>query len=192
MDKYQKQHVRTIIQVCKAHETGKPKNQRHAFRLAVLCVMTSAVESNLLNYASANVPKSVEYPHQPIPWEPDGLGHDHASMGLYQQQTGTAWTPAGYGRNMDQTTMDSPNGWGPPWQLMSARISTHKFIRALESRVPEWPHATSSHLGEVCQTVQGSAFPDRYAEQRRRAHRLVLTRYMTVRNPKRPKPNPKK
>ena len=176
MDQHQRQHVRAIISVAKAHEHQKPRGSRKGFRLAVLCAMTAMTEANLYVYASANVPTSVNYPHQPVIWEPDGLGHDHASIGMYQQQTGTKWALSG------TTTMTSDDGWGAPAVLMDPRESTHLFIRALERDVPDWPTATD--LGAVCQRVQGSAFPDRYEQQHRRAHFAVLAHFLTVRNPK--------
>jgi hypothetical protein len=180
MDKHQRQHVRTIISVAKAHEHQKPRGSRHAFRLSVLCAMTSMTEANLYVYASANVPASVHIEHQPVSWEPDGLGHDHASLGMYQQQTGTKWA------NTGTTTMTTEDGWGPPEVLMDPRQSTHLFIGALERKVPDWQ--TAPDLGVACQTVQGSAFPDRYEEQHHRAHFAVAAHYLTVRNPKESRP----
>lgn len=127
-------------------------------------------ESGARILASANVPKSQQYPHDLISWEPDGLGHDHASCGPLQQQTGYAYTPAGYGSAMNQTTMDSPNGWGTPAELMNATTAAAKFLDAL-ARVP-WQSMTN---WAAAQAVQGSAFADgsNYRAQDARAQQLV-------------------
>lgn len=145
---------------------------KRTFQNCRMALMTPRPESGLLNIASANVPESQKYPHDRLGWTSDGLGHDHASMGMYQQQTGYAWTPANGGapRNpatMQQSTMSTPNGWGTPEQLMRIRFQVHAF---LDQMGREWwgGHVATTFipithsLGERCQLVQGSAFPGRY------------------------------
>ena len=123
-------------------------------KLAAYVIVSAALaESGMQMYASANVPESVNYPHVKVDWSADGLGHDHASCGMLQQQTGYAWCPAGYGSAMNQTTMNSPNGWGTPAQLMDPVYSANKFLEVMETRSwqrqPAWVTA---------QDVQGSAY----------------------------------
>lgn len=124
-------------------------------KAAVIAIETALTESGMKMIASANVPESQKYPYEPLSWTADGLGHDHASMGMFQQQTGYAWTPAGYGQAMNQTTMDSPNGWGTPAELMNAQTSTAKFLDAL-SKV-NWQNMDN---WLAAQAVQRSAFAD--------------------------------
>jgi hypothetical protein len=154
---------------------------RQCARIALMVAMT---EANLSMYASANVPESQKFPHQPVPWTSDGLGHDHASMNMFQQQTGYKWTPANHGvavtnATMEQSTMDSPDGWGPPSELMDPKIATRKFLHALSEQFWHGVEADTfvkhqpSSLGERAQLVQGSAFPDRYQTQYRRAGRFL-------------------
>lgn len=123
-------------------------------KLAAYVIVSGALtESGMQMYASANVPASQQYQHVRVDWSPDGLGHDHASCGMLQQQTGYNWTPAGYGPAMNQTTMNSPNGWGTPAQLMDPVYSANAFLAAMEAKAwrtqPAWVTA---------QDVQGSAY----------------------------------
>jgi hypothetical protein len=123
-------------------------------KLAAYVIVSAALaESGMQMYASANVPDSVNYPHVRVGWSDDGLGHDHASCGMLQQQTGTAWCPAGYGQAMNQTTMRSPNGWGTPAQLMDPVYSANKFLEVMETR----PWQTQA-AWVTAQDVQGSAY----------------------------------
>jgi hypothetical protein len=112
---------------------------------AIAAIATALVESNLQNYANRNVPASMSIPH-------DAVGTDHASLGIYQQQTGYNWTK--------YSSMGSPDGWGKPASLMDIVQSTHKFLTKLTSF--DWQ---SMSIGDACQRVQGSAFPDRYAQR---------------------------
>lgn len=161
-----------IIAACEyghRHGWGR-KRTRQNCRMAL---MTPRPESGMLNIASANVPESQRYPHDLLSWSSDGLGHDHASMGMYQQQTGYAHTPANGGspRNpatMEQSTMSSPDGWGTPEQLMHIPYQVRAFLNQMGR---EWYHGHPAtvfipdrpwSLGERCQLVQGSAFPSRY------------------------------
>lgn len=159
-----------IVETCKyGHEQGWDfRRTRQNCRKAL---MTPRPETGLLNIASANVPESQKYPHDLLSWTSDGLGHDHASMNMYQQQTGYDWTPAGYGREMNQTTMNSPNGWGTPEHLMQIPFQVRAFLRTLGQRywhgepADRYVHkVTAGALGEMCQEVQGSAYPGRYTE----------------------------
>lgn len=130
-------------------------------KLAAYVIVSAALtESGMQMYASANVPDSVNYPHVRVDWSADGLGHDHASCGMLQQQTGYAWCPAGYApariATMEQTTMDSPNGWGTPKQLMDPVYSANAFLQEMETKAwrtqPAWVTA---------QDVQGSVYDGR-------------------------------
>lgn len=122
-------------------------------KAAVIAVETALTEAGMRIIASANVPASQRYPHDLLSWTSDGMGHDHASMGMFQQQTGYRWTPAGYGYAMNQTTMNSADGWGTPAELMNAQTSTSKFLNAL-ARI-DWLHKSN---WVAAQDVQHSAY----------------------------------
>lgn len=153
------------------------KKRGWSAKAAVIAIETVLTESNMCMIASANVPASQRYPHVRLSWTSDGMGHDHASMGMYQQQTGYAWTPAGYGRNMNQTTMDSPDGWGTPAELMDPEKSTEKFLNELAHH----PWATMDNW-MAAQSVQVSAFPDgsNYRQNDSYAHTIVNALWSAV------------
>ncbi|MGC4862791.1 VCBS repeat-containing protein, partial [Micromonospora sp. DT41] len=67
---------------------------------------------------------------------------DHTSLGLFQQQE---W-------------------WGSRAQRLNATWATNKFLSVMESKYPNRSWMTAP-IGEVCQTVQVSAYPDRYQVQ---------------------------
>jgi hypothetical protein len=81
----------------------------------------------------------------------DGTGYDHDSVGLFQQR------PA--------------SGWGPVDQLMDPATSAKKFYQALDE-VPGWQDLP---VTVAAQTVQGSAFPDAYAQHQNTAETVVDT-----------------
>ena len=77
----------------------------------------------------------------------EGTGTDHLSTGLFQQQT---W-------------------WGTNEQRMNAYGSATLFYDALLKQ-PNW---STRPMGEVCQAVQGSAAPHKYAPQEGKARELL-------------------
>lgn len=145
-------------------------------KAAYIAVEAALDESGMRVIASANVKASQQYPHDMLSWTSDGLGHDHASMGMFQQQTGYAWC-SGPGDAMNETTMNSPNGWGTPAELMNAEKSTEKFLAALAER--DWAAMTN---WAAAQAVQGSAFPDgrNYQAQDARARSIVDALWSTT------------
>lgn len=150
-------------------------------KAAVIAVETALVESGMRILASANVPASQQYPHDLLGWTYDGMGHDHASCGMFQQQTGYRWTPAGYAppeaASMQQTTMNSPDGWGTPAELMDPEISTGKFLDALAH--VDW---RSMSNWTAAQAVQHSAFRDgsNYRSQDSRAGAIVAALWTEI------------
>ncbi|MFF8772433.1 FG-GAP repeat domain-containing protein [Kitasatospora sp. NPDC015120] len=75
---------------------------------------------------------------------------DHDSVGLFQQRA----------------------SWGSTAQRLDPATTTRKFVNALLSTYPNnsW---TGKPIGEVCQGVQRSAYPDRYQYQVADAQRIV-------------------
>ena len=119
----------------------------------VIAVATAMRESSLRVLANDNpqyprlVAASLRLPHQ-------GTGHDHDSVGLFQQRVSP---PYGDG------------GWGTPQDLMTPRTSAAKFYHKLVT-IHGWQQAP---LTVAAQMVQGSAFPDAYAPFEDPAGKLV-------------------
>lgn len=104
-------------------------------------------ESGLKNYANDNsadypgVEESLTYPH-------DAVGHDHDSLGLFQQR----WP-----------------SWGTMAELMDPATAAKKFYGALQN-VDGWEDMA---LTVAAQKVQRSAFPDAYAKWESEAQALT-------------------
>lgn len=118
----------------------------------VIAIATTLVESGLKMYANTNVPESFDRYHDEDWYNPPtgAVGSDHLSVGLFQQQT----------------------FWGPLDVLMDPDGSAGLFYDKLKDL--DWQGAdTDVKKGILAQTVQVSAFPDRYAEQMGRAREIV-------------------
>lgn len=128
-------HAKQIVAAIK----GMGLSDNQAQRACDIALATALVESNLTVYANGNNPESLRLPHEAIGW-------DHGSVGIYQQQVGGA--------------KNSTADWGNTWECMDVAHSTRHFVKVLLSR--NWRHMGN---GEAAQSVQGSAFPDRYQER---------------------------
>ena len=89
---------------------------------------------------------------------------DHDSLGIFQQRPST--------------------GWGTPEQITDVATSSKSFYGVAPFgsnpgliQIPDWQ---SRPPGEVCQAVQGSAFPDRYAQWEGFARDLLAQEGPTV------------
>jgi cell wall-associated NlpC family hydrolase len=100
-------------------------------RAAVITMETVLVESKGRNYANTNVPMSMNLPHEAV-------GHDHDSVGLFQQRPS--------------------QGWGTPKQLLNPVYATKKFLATLDNQ-PGWQ---KKRFGTAAQDVQRSGVPDAY------------------------------
>lgn len=109
-------NARTIVAVASA---------RGGSRAALIALMVALTESDLLVLANPNDPAGATYDHQ-------GVGHDHDSLGLFQQRP----------------------GWGSAAQRMDPTASTNLFLDALLA-TPDWSTLAPSL---VAQLVQRSAF----------------------------------
>lgn len=97
----------------------------------IVGLATAMQESGMRNLANPKVPESLRIPNE-------GLGHDHLSVGPFQQQP---W-------------------WGTIRDLMNPFVSATKFYAAL-LKVGGWESMAPT---EAAQAVQRSAFPDAYAD----------------------------
>ncbi|CAA0136198.1 Uncharacterised protein [Mycolicibacterium vanbaalenii] len=105
-----------------------------------IALMTALAESQLKSLANSSVPASLAIPN-------DGVGHDHDSVGPFQQR----------------------QSWGATADLMNPTISANKFYTAL-LKVHGWERMD---LGQAAQAVQISAFPDAYNKYRAQAGQLL-------------------
>jgi hypothetical protein len=122
-----------IVQV--GAEMGMPQ------RAQVIAVATAARESRLLVLGNPTVAGSMQPP-------PQGVGHDHDSVGLFQQR-GT--------------------GWGPLAVRMDPRGSARLFYERLR-QVPGWERLP---LTQAADAVQHSALPHAYEQWEPAARRIV-------------------
>ena len=137
LDRRQLEHAATIITV----GSQIPDVGRDGLLVALMAALT---ESRLLMYANTSAyPQSATFPH-------DADGSDHDSLGLFQMR------PAA--------------GWGTVAQLMDPAYQARAFFggpagpnhgspRGLLD-VPDW---RALPKGAAAQTVEVSAYPDRYA-----------------------------
>lgn len=117
--------------------------------------MAALVESGLKNYANENIPASLTYPH-------DAVGSDHDSVGFWQMR----------------------QHWAKPFGDMSKLMNVDYQVSAILGG-PDGPNYPSPRgifdipnwetlpKGEVAQSVEVSAFPDRYEKQEDLAKQLV-------------------
>jgi hypothetical protein len=77
---------------------------------------------------------------------------DHDSLGLFQQRPS--------------------QGWGRPGQVVEPRYATNAFLNAMIRKHPGngW---LAGDIGQICQRVQGSAFPRAYAPEAHDAQLIV-------------------
>lgn len=123
-------HASAVIAVTKSYVRAYGASSDYAARAADIAIATCLVESGLRVYANPSVSGSLSLPH-------DAVGHDHRSVGLFQQQV---------------------PGWGTVAGCQGVKSSTRKFLSVLFSH--DWHGRTN---GQLAQLVQGSAYPDRYA-----------------------------
>ncbi|SLE84347.1 Uncharacterised protein [Mycobacteroides abscessus subsp. massiliense] len=109
-------------------------------RAAKIAIATALQESGLRVLANPGVPESMRLPNQ-------GTGHDHDSVGLFQQR----------------------QSWGATRDLMNPSASAGKFYDQLV-RVAGWQ---SMPLTQAAQRVQRSAFPSAYAKHEPTASAIV-------------------
>ncbi|KRE72648.1 C40 family peptidase [Arthrobacter sp. Soil762] len=121
----------------------------------IIAIMMSLQESGLRVLANANVPESLNYPH-------DGVGSDHDSLGSAQQR------PAA--------------GWGSIAQLMDSMYNVQAFYggpagpnRGSPPGLLDIRGWQSMSKGQAAQAVQVSAFPELYAHWEPQATAIVDT-----------------
>lgn len=124
------QNILECFEFLHHHARFEMWHKRDAYRTANLIVMCVLDESGARILANPNVPESLKIPH-------DGLGYDHASVGMFQQQVPM---------------------WGNAADCMDPKSSARKFVRRLQEK--ELTVAGSAPWHEAVQAVQVSAYAD--------------------------------
>jgi hypothetical protein len=112
----------------------------------IVTALTVALdESGLQNYANTSIPQSMSIPHEAV-------GHDHASVGVFQQQVGI---------------------WGTASELMNPATAAGKFYDALAAVKTR----STMTIAQAAQTVQQSATSDgsNYAAHEAHAQEIYNT-----------------
>lgn len=104
-----------------------------------IALATALTESGLRSLANSSVPDSMMFPN-------DGVGHDHDSVGPFQQR----------------------QSWGATADLMDPTKSAGKFYDQLV-KVSGWQDMS---VAQAAQSVQRSAFPDAYAKYEAQAAQI--------------------
>jgi N-acetylmuramoyl-L-alanine amidase len=137
----QTQNAELIIGVAKTDNLGQAG--------ALIGLMVSLDEASLLELANDNVPLSETNPNK------QGDGHDHYSLGIFQQQITTDWS----------TISDDPNNQAAVNQLMTPAYNAEAFFgspagsgapAALSKGLQDVPGWQSMEPWVAAQTVQAS------------------------------------
>jgi hypothetical protein len=124
------------------------KNSMTAYRVSCARAVIDAVQKRGLDERAAVIAITTTIVESTI--ENISEKVDHSSLGLFQQ-------------------IDS---WGTAAQRLNPSWATNKFLDAMEHLYPNGSWRTAD-IGDVCQNVQGSGFPDRYGQQTLDAQRIV-------------------
>lgn len=142
---HQLDNARTIIAVGKERNIS-PRGQ-------VMGLSCALVECNLNNLANPADPPTMDFLARGLAV---GVGHDHLSSGICQQQPGPTWD-------------HQPSWWGTAECRMTPACAIAQFYDRL-AKSPYNDLRTSP--GTFVQRVQGSSFPTRYDERMAEAHAL--------------------
>lgn len=132
------------------------------WRAAVCALATGLVESGLQVYANRSVPSSMTEPHTAV-------GSDHDSVGVFQQRVpswGTAADCMNVVKSCEKFLGVRPAGNNPGLTTLPG----YRFAYVGYPNATRWDQIP---VGNACQAVQVSAFPDRYAEHEPTARALV-------------------
>lgn len=142
---------------------------------ALIGLMTGIVESHLTNKGNPTVPVSIDNPAR----QGDLITYDLDSVGVFQQRPSAGWSTIASGPG-------AVSNKDAVWQLMNVAYAAEAFFgsppgsnappalsKGLQNRVPNYKTADP---GTAAQTVQVSAFPDRYNKVKDQAQSL-LTKY---------------
>lgn len=146
LDDAQRLNAELIVSTCWDILNSRVDSSGAQAKGLICAIMTAMTESGLRNLPSQAVPESLNYSHDTYP---DGTvpSGDHDSVGLFQQRA----------------------GWGSVAERMNPNKSAALFINALLDK-GGWQKMAN---GSLCQAVQVSAYPDRYAKYEQMATAMV-------------------
>ncbi|WP_305788052.1 tachylectin-related carbohydrate-binding protein [Symbioplanes lichenis] len=127
--------------------TGSMAGAMDAYRVSCARAVTDAVLDRGLGERAAVIAITTTIVESTIR---NVTGGDRDSVGLFQQR----------------------DSWGPYADRMNPAKATGKFLDKMQSEYPGGSWRTAP-IGEVCQAVQVSAFPERYQPQAADAQRIV-------------------
>ncbi|MCG5221111.1 FG-GAP repeat domain-containing protein [Streptosporangium sp. KLBMP 9127] len=127
---------------------GELANKINAYRVSCARMVVKAVRDRGLSERAAVIAITTTIVESTIQNVAEKV--DHTSLGLFQQQ----------------------DPWGSEEQRLNPTWATNAFLNAMIRKYPNnsWQ---SAPIGEVCQKVQVSAFPDRYQPQAGNAGKIV-------------------
>ncbi|MFE4822944.1 hypothetical protein ACFRFU_42350 [Streptomyces sp. NPDC056704] len=135
--------------------TGTLRNYMTAYRLSCARAIVEAVKDRGLPRRAAVLAVTTSIVETTLRNNPNM--EDHDSVGLFQQRA----------------------SWGSFENRMNPTWATNAFLNAMLD-VPDWQ---TRPIGEVCQAVQGSAYPDRYQLQAADGERIVNVLFDDVVDP---------
>lgn len=161
-----------------------PDDIEAAKQAALIALMTMAVEGGFKNYAHSGNPSAAGIAGTPFTtadWQKlgtvsqslphDAVGQDYDSIGVMQQRASGSWGNAG-----DSNWGSDPDG--VIGRLMDPSFAIGKFIQVLTQKVPDWK--TTTDRGSAAQTVQVSAFPDKYQKREAEAQALIAQHFSSA------------
>lgn len=144
LDKTQFGHAQAIVAAVKARRLPE-----RAARIAIEVALT---ESGLRVYANRNIPESLKLPHEEI-------GHDHLSVGIFQQQT-PMWGSCSDCMGVATSTAKFLDALGKvDWQNMSNWMAAQSVQRSAFSDGRNY-RAHDSHAGRIVAALWGETLPD--------------------------------
>ncbi|WP_369266156.1 hypothetical protein [Streptomyces harbinensis] len=141
----------TIAQQLSPTLTGTLRNYLTAYRVSCARAIVQAVQARGLPQRAAELAVTTSIVETTLRNNPNM--EDHDSVGLFQQRA----------------------SWGSFQNRMNPTWATNAFLNALLN-VPNWQ---TRPMGEVCQAVQRSAYPDRYQVQVADGRRIVAALWTT-------------
>lgn len=137
----QTQYARTIIGVAKTEGLGE--------KAWIVALAVAFQESGIKIYSNTKIPESFNYPY-------DAEGSDGNSVGIFQQQVGYNWAPAG----PDEIRLLMDPAYSAEAFFGGASGNPSYLSKGLRN-IDGWENMP---ITVAAQKVQGSAYPDAYAK----------------------------
>ena len=128
--------------------TGQLRNRLTPYKMSCARLIVAAVRARNLPLHAATIAVTTTIPESTI--ENISYEYDHTSLGLFQQQ----------------------NNWGTREQRLNPTWATNAFLNKMLQLYPNgsWQNAV---VGDVCQRVQVSAYPERYQPEAADGERIA-------------------